>query len=347
MKISSGLRKMLRIGLTFILFNERTYVTYATTSDPPIDRNIDVANLSLNEVNTPSINRSSLIPTQDYELHFTVKDDNLDNMLFEVVFVQGEYNPETITGTNKDGSQFGFKWDTRFQDEPMIVYEDFTNSSDSSWSLISSNVLDFKSGLKSFEFVIEFTVSKVAQAADDWGITINVMDDYRDKNSSPTMDSDSLNNISVAWYGEIQLSSENLSWGSIAHDTSYSSLSSLATSSIKIISNGSYDLSAKSSESWLGSSVSDHQTQDLQATLVSDSSLDINSNQTFSLRLNDENSYGLSSAIQLSSEFAWFSLDGLKTNEAGSDVQLYVYVQLSQKFQNGLYWGSVTLGISN
>jgi hypothetical protein len=43
----------------------------------------------------PSINRWSLTPAQDYELHYTVTDDdNLDNMLFEVIFVQGEYNPE-------------------------------------------------------------------------------------------------------------------------------------------------------------------------------------------------------------------------------------------------------------
>ncbi len=344
MKISVKLRKMMMIGLTIIFFNEMSTVTYAS-----MFRNIEVTNLSLTEVDGSSA-VSLLIPTQNYELSFTVTDDdNLDNMLFEVIFVQGEYNPETITGTNQDGSQFCFYWNTGFQDEPTIVYDEFTSNLNSTWSLNSSNVSQFENGLTTYEFVIEFTVSKVAQAAADWGITINVMDDYRDEVFAPlpTLDSASLNNLSIAWYGEIQLSSENLSWGSIAHDTSYSSLSSLATSSVKIISNGSYDLSAKSSESWLGSSVSDHQTQDLQAALVSDSSLDINSNQTFSLRLNDENSYGLSSAIQLSSEFALFSLDGLKSNEAGTSVQLYVYIQLSQKFQNGLYWGSVTLGISN
>jgi hypothetical protein len=74
--------------------------------------------------------------------------------------------------------------------------------------------------------------------------------------------------------------------------------------------------------------VSDHQTQDKQAALVNESSLDINSNQTFSLRLNDENSYNLSCTAQMTCEFALLSLDGIKTNEVGTSVQLYIYIQI-------------------
>ena len=89
----------------------------------------------------------------------------------------------------------------------------------------SSNVSQFENGLNTFEFVIEFTVIKVAQTADDWGFTIIVMDDYREEVfvPLPTTDSASLNGLSVAWYGEIQLSTENLSWGNIDHDTCYKS----------------------------------------------------------------------------------------------------------------------------
>jgi len=349
MKASNTMKKCVSILIMISLLFMMDKVVYATSLEP--NNPISVSNLSIKSSTDPLNEVTILVPTQSYKLHFTVSDsDNLDNVYFEVLLHQGEYNPETILGVNQNGSEFGLYWNTGLQSEPQVVYDENTSNLNSTWVLVSSNVSQFENGLNTYEFEIEFKVSKVALASNNWGLTVRVMDDYRDEAIgalAPTNDIESISGLGVAWYGEIQLSSETMSWGNISYETTYSSLSSLANCSVNVISNGTYDLSSKSSESWVGNTKLDQLTNDLQATLVSDSRLESNTDQTFSLRLNDENSYNLSSAIQLSSSYSMFALDGSKTTEGGSSVQLYVYIQLSQKFRNGLYWGSISIGISN
>lgn len=337
------------IGLAIILLSFMT-VQVVYVSGTGVDPSISLSNLSLRSSSDPLNEATIMIPTQNYQLHFTVTDsDFLNYMYFEVILCQGEYNPENVNVTNQDGSVFGFIWSTGLLGEPEVIYDEGTSNLNSTWSLVSSNVSEFENGLASYEFVVEFKVSKVALATNDWSVNIRVMDDYRDETfpSEVTEATAGLHGLEMKWYGEIQLSSETLTWGSIAYTTTYADLASLSSTSYKIISNGTYDLSAKASAKWAGNSNFTTSTQDLEASLVSDAHLESNSNQTFSLRLNDELSYDLSGAIQLSSDFAYFALDGLKTSEAGSTGQLNVYIQLSEKFRNGLYWGTITLGISN
>jgi hypothetical protein len=347
MKLSNAMKKLISLAITISLLLLMNQVVYATSSGS--NNPISLSNLNIKS-STDELNEvTNLVPTQTYKLHFTVSDeDNLDTMYLEVVFYQGVYSPENLNGTNQEGTEFAFYWATDLQSEPKIIYDSNTNNLNSTWSLVSSNVSQFENGLKSYEFVIEFTVSKVAVAANDWGLSILVSDDYRGiATPNPTRARAFLEYFSVDWYGEIQLESETLGWGNIAYDTTYASVDSLVNSNIKIISNGSYDLSAKSSGTWVGNSKLDQLSQDLQASLVSDSSLESNADQTFSLRLNDEDSYDLISANQLSSDYFMFTLDGSKTTEAGSMIQLYIYIQLSQNFKQGLYWGSISIGISN
>jgi hypothetical protein len=89
-----------------------------------------------------------------WKIRTTLIDYSLKSSLFK----------ENIAGASQDGSQFCFKWNTGFQSKPMVVYKNFVRNLDSSWTLNSSQL---GNGLNTFEFVIEFTVLKVAHKADD------------------------------------------------------------------------------------------------------------------------------------------------------------------------------------
>ena len=303
-----------------------------------------------------------MTPTQNVQLQFTVSDfDGLDQVLIEVALVhdeggvvlsdQSDINAafESLIGVSESGDEFDFFWNPSMVEGPQLALA--TETVSTSWALVSSNVLDMPTGALSYIFSFEFKVSKAAIADGQWMLNVRVMDDYRDTPSlTPTTAADRMENLNVQWYGEVSnLGSSALDFGILSAGTPYSA--SKAQVALNFLSNGPYEQQISADHAWKGTQISDTalgvDLETFKATLVEDPT---QQDQSFAIRINpiDSAEKGYTADyLQLRALSQVLSASVVKTGELGLTQNLTLYLQLSERFQNGSYTGAIRFGIAN
>lgn len=307
---------------------------------------------------------TTLTPTQTVRIEFTAEDfDGLDQVLIEVALVHDEDGLvasdgsdivttfENLANIDDSANEFDFYWNPSMVEGPQLALaEGFTTTS---WALIGDNLSELQKGAQSFTFSFDFKVSKAAMADGNWMLNVLVMDDYSDVPSiPPTLAADRLENLTVQWYGEVtNPGSSTLDFGSLKAGMTYDDPSAKAQISLDFVANGAYEQRVKTDSFWKGTQISDTAVgvdlDTFKATLVQDTD---QTDQSFAIRINAVDSPALgytSGYIQLSHEASVLSKSITKTGESGFHQDLTMYLQLSDRFQNGSYNGTLYFGIEN
>jgi len=215
------------------------------------------------------------------------------------------------------------------------------------------------------DFSVYFSVSKVAPEGNGWSINLEVTDSYNEayQVDGPLLGTATKTGYSINWYGEILVVSENykLEWSNVPAGSDYTKQDSIEDMEInsvivKYISNGSYSEQLRSTNSTDNTAIWDSVVAltgvikplpngALGATLVDDS-ITLTSQQ-FALKAVKGLLSESSSSSQITNILSTDFDNQEKTGEIGMIVSLNFYIKLAADFQNGIYRGKVTLGITN
>jgi len=203
------------------------------------------------------------------------------------------------------------------------------SGSASTWSLgaCTAPTLSGTSG----DFILVFTPGKVATATTSgttWQLAASVTSTYGtgfDYDAGVT---------DMNWYGEIVLSAATINWGVVPAGLVFGDNTASEESVgavITIISNGAYDLKAKSGATWEGNSY----TAILDASGICDSS------QEFAIAVDDDAAYDTDSVLLDTSGVEIVS--GILTGETGySYIDTTLWLQLATVFNSDIYTGTIT-----
>ena len=245
----------------------------------------------------------SIDPNTDLTAEVTITDpdtiDDLNSVKFYFhyedggngVSSPGALSLDLADETDNTGSIFVAEW-TLDSGSVTLISE---GGSSFTWSLnsytVPSSTSDFEG--TDFTFVINFTVSKVADFSSDadwfFGTSINdgkeslesgsdendVVDKALKINTGSTTD-DSFSGFKMAFYGEINLSQTNISWSGVRAGDAFNSVTSDAIlTDTTYISNAPYDTRIKSSAEW-DAVITEEKVNDVLSGSAVDNSTSIN-----------------------------------------------------------------------
>jgi hypothetical protein len=205
-----------------------------------------------------------------------------------------------------------------------------SSGSPTTWSLGSCTAAT--SGT-SGDFVLKFTPGKVAKATTTgniWQLAATVTSTY-----GTGFDYDA-GGADMNWYGQIVLSAATIDWGVVPPGLLFTddAADQSIGSTITIISNGAYDLKAKSGATWSGTNYT--AILDAEGTCIG--------YQYFSLKANDDGTYA--DSVLLRASGLSIATGGL-TDEDGYDYTgTTLWLKLSESFYSDVYTGTITFVVS-
>lgn len=247
---------------------------------------------------------------------------------WEGVYVDGNYSDDNFTLQN-DGATTNWEINPSITvDESPVVLESISTGSETSR-----------------EFKVYFSVEKVApySSSGEWQVVVKAKDSLINT-TTPDNTYESLNFLTMQFYGEINLDSINtLEWNDVSPGMSYDDDNAKSSiNDVKFLSNSNYDILVKSSEVWT-QIVGDISTD---AKITNNAILPNTVSIVASLNGTWESNFVNVGQVDFTNSKA-ISEDNIRTGVEYELKNIYLYLKLSPQFQNGQYRGTFTIGISN
>ena len=201
-------------------------------------------------------------------------------------------------------------------------------SSSTSWSIDSDNCVQPSLTAGSGDFYFRFTPGKVATEATDWDVYVVVTDD----NSANDTYYDA-GNYDMQWYGEINVTTASVDWGSVTAGMDFTDPAADQTVEVNYIANGAWDASVATGGTWNS------------ATLDPDGGPAAN---YFSLKAWRSASEPSADFVTTTNTDCVIDDTGTQTGESGSTNSANtLYLDLGTPFVDGAYSGTITFYVSN
>ena len=309
---------------------------------------------------------NSLTPQQFYRFTLGVRDEDSLNDIesIQVHFYYVTFDEDALT--NDEGTYVVLEWVKG--DNGFVVTDGGMTTT--TWVVSNSAIptLTDKEG----DFSFDLQISKVARysTSGQWKVGLVVVDGVVAEGYEPkavshaaigvTDSEDPLtgtaSTFNMDWYGEIELSANNALWTGVFPNMDFDDEGALVTlSGVTYISNGNYDREIKADEVWniSGPAAADGSTQAALTVELTDvgAGADPASTQLFALKVSDQDSpslpTGTNGLVPLAEATVAFATDKPFTTEAGVEVEVYLWLAISSRFQNATYTGEIVLSVVN
>jgi hypothetical protein len=203
-------------------------------------------------------------------------------------------------------------------------------SSSTTWDVVEANCLQPALTGGSGIFWFNFIPGKVATEDDDWDVYVVVTDDSA---QTDTYYDVATGDYDMMWYGEIDVTTGSVGWGSVLAGMDFSNANADQTVAVNYKSNGNYDAAVAVTDNWTGATLNTAGTPTSNQFSVKAWSSD---NLTAS---------GLVTTIPgdcVIDNSGDLTVEGGDTNSANT-----LYLKLGTPFVDGGYSGTITFYIRN
>jgi len=272
---------------------------------------------------------TAMTPQVEYNVKVTVTDANtLDDLSTVKVTIfydaDGVYAPADVPGVGNTQTAAILTWTNATPSTWTID----AISGGGTWSIEDTNCVEPTLTGSSGTFEFHFKPGKVATetiAPAKWHIYAEADDGGGNPGSNTKQ------NLTMNWYGEITVNTASVDWGSIAPGANFAGSTKQTGISVTYIANGAYDEKVAASSPWTGAS--GNATLDATGTCA-------NANE-FALKADD--TMGLASAVLVTASPTYVAIDvtGVQTAEAGDTVTTNtMWLKLATPFTDDTYSGT-------